>query len=194
MPSGTTSLPMPSPAITATRYVFAIPPLTTAPYCRSSSRGAQSGTAAISSSGIKRLLRRRVPRSDDESLVHIPDVGVQHPLSADLLPDHGIFQGGILRRRALGLEGAGADLARTAAADRLHVGGAAFHIAELLHGRTPEFLDLGTAVRHRRTGRQHIGVLRIHRRNRGRVALVEGRAPLILQLLDRGLALCHRRH
>jgi hypothetical protein len=57
----------------------------------------------------------------------------------------------------------------------------------------PKALDAGAAFDHLTTGRQHVGIGRVHRRHRRRVALVEGGGPLVIQFLDIRLALRQRR-
>src|SRR5215469_3498063 len=181
---------MPSPGITATRYVLGI----SSSFSTMSLRAGKTGAAISGRTWSQRdcfvaaLLAMPTPL-----FIHVPDVGVEQPLVGHLSPDDGVFQGAVLRRRALRLEGAGADLARAAAADRHDVGCGAFDVAELLHRLVPEFLDVGAAVHDRCAGRQHIAVVAVHRGARGGVALVERRPPLILEALDRRLALRHRR-
>src|SRR6185312_12719987 len=154
MPSGTTSLPMPSPAMIATRYVFAI----------------------ISS-----------------LFVRVPDIRRYQPPVADLAPDDDVFAGQDLWRGAFGLEAERADLARRVAAERQDVDDGQFAVGQLLGRPAPEFFDRRPALDHFGARRQHIGVLGVHRRHRGRVALVEGGAPLLVKRLDGGGVLRLRR-
>src|SRR6266446_6159902 len=138
------------------------------------------GTKALMSSGIK------------NSFVGVPDVRREFPLAADLAPYDRIFPDDFLWRLALRLQCDGADLARRIAAERQHVEGRQLGVAHLLRRLTPERLDGGAALDDVGAGRKHVGVLGIHRCDRLGVALVEGRRPRVVELLDRCLVLRER--
>src|SRR5438045_2680569 len=71
-------------------------------------------------SGLRRHCNRAMAPRLSRLFIHVPDVLEQLPLAALLLPHHGIFEGALLRRLGFCLDAAAADLARRAAAERLH--------------------------------------------------------------------------
>src|SRR5438045_8949110 len=107
---------MPSPAITATRYVLAIDCL----------------RSAAADQLIPRVWRPRRCRAG-RLFVHVPDVRGELPLPAHLSPHDGIFAGDLLRRLRFCLEAERADFARRPGPERLDIDGRQLGLAELRH-------------------------------------------------------------
>src|SRR5215467_15968269 len=81
-------------------------------------------------------------------LAVVPDIGCELPVASDLLPHHEIFAGDFLRRRTLGLEAEGPDLARCGGPEWLDVEGCELRIADLLRHPFPQYLDRRSALHH----------------------------------------------
>src|SRR3954454_17114289 len=118
----------------------------------------------------------------NQSLVHVPDVGGQFPLVVDLAPDDDVLSGDVLRRIDLRLEAECANFARRIRPERLHIDSSQPAIAKLLHRAVPEALDSLPTVNHLASGRKDVGILGVQLSQGMRIALVEGSAPLVVQL------------
>src|SRR6266478_2925664 len=81
--------------------------------------------------------------------------------------------GGFLRRRTLGLEAEGPDLARRGGPEWLDVEGRQFWIADLRRHAFPQCLDRGSALHHAGTRRECGGVFGVERRDAGEITFVE---------------------
>jgi hypothetical protein len=103
----------------------------------------------------------------------------------------------ICRRAAaaagFGFEGDGADFTCPAPSERQHIDSHELGVADLLGRLFPQGFNRAAAFDHLAARRQYIGILGIHRRDGGGIALVEGFSPFVAQLLDHRPALRQRR-
>src|SRR5271170_4525796 len=126
-------------------------------------------------------------------LVPVPDISREQPPPADLAPDDCVFADKLLRWLSFGFERDGADFTGSAPSERQHIDGHQLGVADLLCRLLPERLDRAAAFHHLTARRQYIGVLGIHRRNSGGIALVEGGSKFVVEFLERCCVLSQRR-
>src|SRR6266446_9361779 len=106
-------------------------------------------------------------------LAVVPDIDRELPVSSDLLPHPDILAGDFLRRRTLGLQAEGPDLARRGAPQRLDIEGCDFRIADLVRHALPHCPDRSSPFHHAGTGRKCGRVISVERGDASEIAFVE---------------------